>query len=61
MHANNYGGVLFNEIPIVIELTYINKAYFNKKPESNKHFLPMDKLDFPNNIYSNDIDLSYFI
>ena len=61
IHANNYAPILFNAIPIVIELTYINKRYFKHKPELNKHFLPINNLDFPNNIYSEDIDLSYFI
>lgn len=61
IHANNYSPILFNAIPIVIELTYINKRYFkHKPPELNKHFLPINDLDFPNNIHSEDIDLSYF-
>ena len=61
IHANNYADVVFNSIPIVIELTYINKRYFKRKPELNKHHLPINNLDYPNNIYSEDIDLSYFI
>jgi len=61
IHANNYGPVLFSSVPSVIELTYVNKRYFKNEPEFNKHFLPINNLDFPNNIYSEDIDLSYFI
>ena len=57
-HGNNYGLVL-NNIPDVIELTYINKNYFNSVPELNTQYLPINNLDFPN--YGNrDINLNFY-
>lgn len=47
-HGNNHGPVV-NNIPDVIELTYINKNYFNTPPKLNTQFLPIYNLDFSNN------------
>ena len=58
-HGNNYGPVV-NNIPDVIELTYVNKNYFNTVPELNTISLPIDNLDFPNNSNSNDINLNLY-
>ena len=58
-HGNNCGPVL-NNIPDVIELTYINKKYFNSVPELNTQSLPIASLDFPNNHNSNDINLKFY-
>jgi hypothetical protein len=58
-HGNNYGPVV-NNIPDVIELTYVNKKYFDSIPELNTQTLPIANLDFPNNIYSMDIDLNFY-
>jgi len=58
-HGNNFGPVLHG-IPDVIELTYVNKAYFNGiTPEYNRVPLPMVGLDFPNNMEYNDIPLNH--
>jgi hypothetical protein len=57
-HANNYGHVV-NNIPDVIELTYVNKNYFHLVPELNTISLPITNLDFPNN-GSNDINLNFY-
>lgn len=57
-HGNNYGPVV-NNIPDVIELTYVNKNYFNSEPELNKEYLPVANLDFPNNCNVCDIVLHY--
>lgn len=46
-HANNYDRI-FNNLPRVLELTYINKKYFNGIPSLNKTALPIKNLDFPN-------------
>jgi hypothetical protein len=45
-------------MPDVIELTYINKNYFNSIPELNTQSLPIDNLDFPNNRGINEINLN---
>ena len=58
-HGNNHGLVL-NNIPDVIELTYINKNYFNSVPELNTQSLPIANLDFPNNDLINDINLNVY-
>jgi hypothetical protein len=58
-HGNNYGQVV-NNIPDVIELTYVNKNYFISVPELNTHPLPIANLDFPNNCSLNDINLNFY-
>jgi hypothetical protein len=60
-HGNNYGPVL-NKIPDVIELTYVNKKYFesDSHPSLNTSALPITGLDFPNNANSKDIDLNFY-
>jgi hypothetical protein len=58
-HGNNHGEVV-NNIPDVIELTYVNKNYFNSVPELNTQPLPIDKLDFSNINCSNDINLNFY-
>jgi hypothetical protein len=58
-HGNNCGQVL-NNFPDVIELTYINKNYFNSLPELNTQSLPIYNLDFPNNNKWNDINLNFY-
>ena len=57
-HGNNYGPVV-NNIPDVIELTYVNKNYFNSTPELNTLPLPIVNLDYPNNSNITDINLNF--
>lgn len=58
-HGNNCGSVIIN-IPDVIQLTYVNKKYFNSIPQFNTCPLPIVNLDFPNNKTFNDIDLNFY-
>ena len=58
-HGNNFGLVVDN-IPDVIELTYINKNYFNSVPELNTQSLPIINLDFSNNSKCDDINLNFY-
>ena len=58
-HGNNYGPVN-NTIPEVIELTYVNKNYFNSIPNLNSHILPSPNLDFPNKSERCDINLNFY-
>ena len=58
-HGNNYAPVL-NNIPDVIQLTYVNKNYFKTIPELNTKCLPNISLDFPNNIHVKDINLDFY-
>lgn len=49
VHApGNNNGPIVNNIPDVIELTYINKKYFTSVPEINSTPLPIINLDFAN-------------
>ena len=58
-HGNNHAG-LVDKIPDVIELTYINKNYFNEVPSFNTKPLPDPKLDFSNNGYGADLNLNFY-
>ena len=58
IHGNNYSGCQ-NGIPDVVELTYINKNYFDKEPELNITILPIIDLDFPNRGDIQDYSLSF--
>jgi hypothetical protein len=58
-HGNNFAPIL-NNIPDVIELTYINKNYFNSVPELNTVELPIPNLDFPNSNSLNDYNLNFY-
>jgi hypothetical protein len=57
-HANNYNSVK-NNIPDVLELTYIRKNYFKKEPLLNKNKLPIIGLDYKNSLLFPEIDLNY--
>lgn len=59
IHGNNYSGIT-NSIPDVIEVTFIRKDCFDKKPEFNKDNLPIKNLDFPCCKASPDYDLSFY-
>jgi hypothetical protein len=58
-HGNNYGFVS-NNIPNVIEITYVNKNYFNSVPEMNKIPLPIKDLDYSNDTSKQDINLNFY-
>jgi hypothetical protein len=59
-HGNNYSPTC-NKIPDVIELTYVNKKYFNGiAPELNEIKFPVANLDFPNNPNLADCDLNFY-
>ncbi len=58
-HGNNNAHVVKN-IPDVIELTYVNKKYFDSIPELNRISLPIDNLDYPNVSRKKDISLNVY-
>lgn len=58
-HGNNHGPVV-NNIPDVIELTYINKNCLDYVPQLNTQPLPIANLDFPNNIHANELNLNVY-
>jgi hypothetical protein len=58
IHGNNYGEVI-NNIPNVVEITYIRKNSINGEPKLNNTVLPIRFLDFPNNPNNPDFDLNF--
>ena len=58
-HGNNNSYVM-NNIPDVIELTYVNKKYFSSVPDFNTRQLPIVNLDFPNNNNFQEINLNFY-
>jgi hypothetical protein len=58
-HANNYGKVC-NNIPDIIELTYVNKNYFDFTPSYNIDYLPIPHLDAKNCYIKNEISLNIY-
>ena len=57
-HGNSYSSMV-GKIPNVIELTYVNKNYFNSVPELNTCPLPIPNLDYPNTGLRN-INLNFY-
>jgi hypothetical protein len=57
VHGNTHSEKI-NNIPSVLELTYLNKSEFNTEPEKNKQVLPDKKLDFCNS-NGEDYDLNF--
>jgi len=57
-HGNNFGAVS-NNIPDVIELTFVNKTYFDATPNLSTCALPSN-LDFPNAYWQPDINLNFY-
>jgi hypothetical protein len=58
-HGNNWAPVS-NNIPDVLELTYINKNYFSSVPEFNTTAFPIVNLDFPNNHDACEVNLGFY-
>ncbi len=58
-HGNNYGGMQ-NNIPNVLELTYINKNCLSYTPIKNTIPFPVEGLDYPNNVQAKDYKLNCY-
>jgi len=59
IHGNNCSGKI-NNIPDVVEITYIRKNSINYEPGLNNTALPIANLDFPNNLNNTDYDLNFY-
>lgn len=59
IHGNNCGGAT-NNIPDVVEITYIRKNTINYKPNLNNTILPIVGLDFPNTQNNPEFDLNFY-
>jgi hypothetical protein len=58
-HGNNHASTK-NNIPDVIELTYINKNLFYEKLLFNSNELPIERLDYPNCNRYDDLNLNFY-
>ena len=58
IHANNHFQTLKNGLPIILEITLINKKFSPDKIEYVDDF-PIKDLDFPNNPFLKDIEFSF--
>jgi hypothetical protein len=58
-HGNNCSYIC-NHFPDVIELTYINKKFFESEPPLNLQPLPIKNLDYPNNPNNWEIQLKFY-
>jgi hypothetical protein len=58
-HGNNHVPAV-NNIPDVIELTYVHKNQFKTEPEINKEPLPIINLDFPNAPHFAELNLNHY-
>jgi hypothetical protein len=58
-HGNN-NSFMLNGIPDVIELTFVNKKYFNSIPKLNKQNLPIENIDCRNVIHRDDFILNHY-
>jgi hypothetical protein len=59
VHANNSVQGIQN-IPDVIEVTYINKRFFTSEPPLNTDLFPLEGLDFPNALDLPDFNLNCY-
>jgi hypothetical protein len=58
-HGNNHS-IVVNNIPNVMELTYVGKKYFDFIPKLNKVPLPIKDFDFPNRRDREDNNLNFY-
>lgn len=58
LHANNYQGHNSDGFPINIEITFINKKFFDNSYKKHLNF-PINKLDYPNNPNLKDLKFSF--
>jgi hypothetical protein len=58
-HGNNYAKIT-NNIPDVLELTYINKNYFETTPDLNITSFPIPNIDCPNKPGCADFKLNFY-
>lgn len=60
IHANNYGGVDPFGVPMVIEVTFLNKKYVEVDSDDvNERTYPVQGLDYPNDPDSPDISINF--
>ena len=60
LHGNNHDGTLDSNLPITLEITFVNKKYLKDiDGEKYNYDFPIENLDFPNNKLKPDIAFSF--
>ena len=60
LHGNNHDGTLDSNLPITLEITFVNKKYLKGiDGEKYNYDFPIENLDFPNNKLKPDIAFSF--
>jgi hypothetical protein len=60
VHANNYGGLIENsKLPIVLEISFLNKSLLKCPPEPSGLSYPVPGLDSPCNQHVPDLPISF--
>jgi hypothetical protein len=61
IHGNNYSKTISNGICDCLELTYIRKDEFNYPINVLKKTCPIKELDFPNNVFRQEVEMNWWI
>ena len=59
IHGNNITGVLENGLPKTLEVTFLNRNDFFKDNKQSRFNFPIEKLDFLNHPYMEDIKINF--
>lgn len=61
LHGNNYSNYCEDGLPKVLEITFLNKKYYNVENDEYNLSFPIDNLDFPNIENEKDLKFSFQI
>ena len=59
LHGNNYAGYCVDGLPKVLEITFINKEYYEVNENEYNLSFPIKNLDFPNIENMKDLEFSF--
>ena len=59
IHGNNHYPKLDSGLPIILEITFLNKKYINEKKVEYINKFPIKGLDYPCNPYKEDLTFSF--
>lgn len=61
LHGNNYSNYCEDGLPKVLEISFLNKKYYDVKDDEYNLSFPIDNLDFPNIENEKDLNFSFQI
>ena len=61
LHGNNYSSYCDDGLPKVLEISFLNKKYYNVKDGTYNLSFPINNLDFPNIEHEKDLEFSFKI